>query len=65
MRAHRLIYRAQSIGHRPEEVETLVERQSIAHFQRGEDIDDIAMLAEIAAECGDRKNDVIDYLESS
>lgn len=64
MRAHRLIYRAQSIGHRPEDVQALVERLFIGHFQRGEDIGDIATLAEIAAECGDRKGHVIDYLES-
>ena len=64
MRAHRLIYRAQSIGHRPEDVAALVERLFIAHFQRGEDIGAIATLAEIAAECGDRKSHVIDYLES-
>ncbi|MBL0168214.1 MAG: DsbA family oxidoreductase [Propionivibrio sp.] len=64
MRAHRLIYRAQSIGHRPEDVQALVERLFIGHFQRGEDIGDIATLAEIAAECGDRKGHVIEYLES-
>ncbi|MBL8416204.1 MAG: DsbA family oxidoreductase [Propionivibrio sp.] len=64
MRAHRLIYRAQSIGHRPEDVDALVERLFIAHFQHGEDIGAIATLAEIAAECGDRKDHVIDYLES-
>lgn len=65
MRAHRLIYRAQSIGHRPEDVEALVERLFVAHFQRGEDIGAVATLAEIAAECGDRKEHVIDYLESN
>ena len=64
MRAHRLIYRAQSIGHRPEDVEALVERLFIAHFRRGEDIGSIATLAEIAAECGDRKDHVVEYLES-
>jgi predicted DsbA family dithiol-disulfide isomerase len=64
MRAHRLIYRAQSIGHRPEDVAALVERLFIAHFQRGEDIGAIATLADIAAECGDRRERVIEYLES-
>ena len=63
MRAHRLIYRAQSIGHRPEDLEGLVERLFIAHFQLGEDIGNIATLAEIAAECGDRRDHVIEYLE--
>jgi len=65
LRAHRLIYRAQSTGHRPSEIEALVERLFVAHFQRGENIGDIATLANIAAECGDRKDDVIDYLESN
>jgi len=64
LRAHRLVYRAQSTGHPPAEVEALVERLFVAHFQRGEDIGEIATLAAIAAECGDRKEDVIDYLES-
>jgi len=65
MRAHRLVYRAQSIGHRPEEIAALVERLFVAHFQRGEDIGDIATLADIAAECGDRKDDIVAFLESS
>ena len=64
LRAHRLVYRAQSIGHRPAEIEALVERLFVAYFQRGEDIGDVATLAAIAAECGDRKADVTDYLES-
>jgi predicted DsbA family dithiol-disulfide isomerase len=65
LRAHRLVYRAQSTGHPPAEIEALVERLFVAHFQRGEDIGDIATLADIAAECGDRKEDVVAYLESS
>jgi predicted DsbA family dithiol-disulfide isomerase len=62
--AHRLIYRAQSLGHRPAEIEALVDRLFSAHFQRGEDIGDIATLAAIAGECGDAKADVAAYLES-
>ena len=46
--AHRLLYRAQSLGHRPAEIEALVDRLFRAHFQRGEDIGDIATLASIA-----------------
>ena len=65
LRAHRLIYRAQSIGHRPATIAALVERLFVAHFQRGEDIGDVAMLADIAAECGDIKRDVADYLARS
>jgi predicted DsbA family dithiol-disulfide isomerase len=65
LRAHRLVYRAQSIGHRPATVEALVERLFVAHFQRGEDIGDVTTLADIAAACGDIKKDVADYLASS
>lgn len=65
MSAHRLIYRAQSTGHPPAEIDTLVERLFVAHFQRGEDIGNLQVLADIAAECGDRKDDVIAYLESN
>lgn len=64
LRAHRLIYRAQSIGHRPEAVDALVDRLFVARFQRGEDIGDIATLAAIAAECGDDGATVTAYLES-
>ena len=64
LRAHRLVYRAQSTGHPPAEIEALVDRLFVAHFQRGEDIGNIATLAEIAAECGDRKDGVMAYLES-
>jgi predicted DsbA family dithiol-disulfide isomerase len=62
--AHRLIYRAQSLGHRPAEIEALVERLFTAHFQRAEDIGDIDTLAAIAAECGDLKDEVANYLAS-
>ena len=65
LHAHRLIYRVQSTGRQPAEIEALVERLFVAHFQRGEDIGDIATLAEIAAECGDRRDDVTEYLEST
>ncbi|MBK7565851.1 MAG: DsbA family oxidoreductase [Propionivibrio sp.] len=65
LHAHRLIYRAQSTGRQPAEIEALVERLFVAHFQRGENIGDIATLGEIAAECGDRMDDVTEYLEST
>lgn len=64
LRAHRLIYRAQSLGHRPADIEALVDALFRAHFQRGEDIGNVATLAAIAAKCGDRKADVTAYLES-
>lgn len=62
LRAHRLVYRAQSMGHHPDEVDAIVERLFAAHFQRGEDIGDIATLAGIAAECGEDKDDVAEFL---
>ena len=64
LRAHRLLYRAQSLGHHPAQIEALVDRLFSAHFQRGEDIGDVATLAAIAAECGDVKADVAAYLEN-
>ena len=63
--AHRLVYRAQSLGHPPAEIESLVDRLFAGYFQRGEDIGKIATLAEMAVECGDRKDEVIDYLMSA
>ena len=62
--AHRLVYRAQSLGHPPAEIESLVDRIFTGYFQRGEDVGNITKLAEMAAECGDRKDEVIDYLMS-
>ena len=64
LRAHRLVYRAQSIGHRPATIEALVDRLFVAHFQLGEDIGDVATLAGIATACGDIKRDVAEYLQS-
>ena len=64
LRAHRLVYRAQSTGHPQAEIQALADRLFVAHFQRGEDIGNIAVLADIAAECGDRKDDVTAYRES-
>lgn len=63
--AHRLLYRAQSIGHRSADIQSLAERLFVAHFQRGEDIGDIATLASIAAECRDDQGAVTAYLESN
>ncbi len=60
MLAHRLIHRFQQRG----DATPLVERLFDARFQRGENIADIAMLARIAAECGDDAAAVQTYLES-
>lgn len=64
LRAHRLVYRAQSLGHPQQEIKALVDRLFDAHFLRGEDIGDVATLAAIAAECGDNKEAVGAYLAS-
>ena len=45
-------------------IEALVERLFVGHFQRAENIGDRETLAAIAAECGDSKNEVLDYLIS-
>lgn len=62
--AHRLVYRVQSIGHHPDEVQLLVERLFAAHFQLGEDIGDIETLSSIAAECGEDKAGIAAFLAS-
>lgn len=62
LRAHRLCYRAQSAGYRPERVDALVEAIFGAYFQQGRDIGDIETLADIAAGCGDRREAVVAYL---
>jgi predicted DsbA family dithiol-disulfide isomerase len=62
--AHRLCYRAQSQGDRPERVKQLVDLLFEGYFQNGRDIGDIETLADMAAACGDRREAVIAYLES-
>jgi predicted DsbA family dithiol-disulfide isomerase len=64
LRAHRLIHRAQSSGRAPEDSAKLVDRLFAAYFQRGEDIGDIGVLADIAAESGDERTAAIAYLQS-
>lgn len=64
LHAHRLTYRAQAHGQRPERVAALTDALFAAHFQHGRNIGDIATLAEIAAECGDKADAVLAYLES-
>jgi predicted DsbA family dithiol-disulfide isomerase len=62
LKAHRLMYRAQSLGQRPARVQALAAALFAAHFQQGRDIGDSATLADIAAECGERRADVLAYL---
>ena len=61
LRAHRLIHWVQQRG----DADALVERLFVAQFQRGEYVGDIALLAEIAAECGYDRGAVADYLSSA
>ncbi len=63
LKAHTLVYRAQARGDTPERVGRLTDGLFKAHFQEGRDIGDDATLANIAAEAGDRREAVLDYLE--
>lgn len=62
--AHRLTYRAQSLGQTPERVSALVDGLFEAYFQHGRDIGDADTLADIAATAGDRRENILAYLES-
>ena len=61
LQAHRLIHWAQQRG----EAEQLVERLFVAQFQRGEYVGDVALLRQIAAECGYPPAEVAAYLAST
>jgi predicted DsbA family dithiol-disulfide isomerase len=60
LRAHRLLHRAQQHG----DVSALKERLMQGHFQRGENVGDIATLARIAAEFGGNEDKTREYLGS-
>lgn len=60
LKAHRLIHRAQAQG----DAGALVERLFAAQFLRGENVGDAAVLARIAAECGDDEAAALAYLRS-
>lgn len=62
MNAHRLAYRAQSLGFRQDQVRKMVSSLFEAHFQQGLDIGNPAVLADIAVSCGDRRDAVLEYL---
>lgn len=64
LHAHRLTYRAQSLGQPPERIADLVDALFAAHFQHGRDIGDIETLTDIAVAAGDRREAVQDYLAS-
>ena len=61
LQAHRLIHWAQQRG----EAEQLVERLFVAQFQRGEYVGDVALLTQIADECGYPPAEVAAYLAST
>lgn len=61
LQAHRLIHWAQQRG----EAEPLVERLFAAQFQRGEYVGDVALLAQIAGECGYPPAEVAAYLATT
>lgn len=60
LKAHRLIHRAQA----RDDADALVERLFAAQFLRGENVGDAAVLARIAAECGDDVEAALAYLRS-
>ncbi|PKO45954.1 MAG: DsbA family oxidoreductase [Betaproteobacteria bacterium HGW-Betaproteobacteria-4] len=60
LQAHRLIHWAQQRG----DAARLVERLFVAQFQRGERIGDVALLAQVAVECGYPGAEVERYLAS-
>jgi len=61
LQAHRLIHWAQQQG----DAERLVERLFVAQFQRGERIGDLALLVQVAVECGYSGAEVESYLASA
>ena len=60
LKAHRLIHRAQARG----DADALVERLFAAQFLRGENVGDAAVLARLAAECGEGEAETLAYLRS-
>ena len=64
LHAHRLMYRAQSIGQTQARIQMLGKALFSAHFQEGRDIGDKDTLADIAAACGERRDTVREWLDS-
>ena len=60
--SHRLMYRAQAQGQKPERIQALGHALFAAHFQEGRDIGDLDTLADIAAACGERREAVREWL---
>ena len=60
--AHRLMYRAQAQGQKPERIQALGHALFAAHFQEGRDIGDLDTLADIAAANGEHREVVREWL---
>jgi predicted DsbA family dithiol-disulfide isomerase len=65
LNAHRLCYRAQSLGMATHKVQALAGALFAAHFQHGLDIGDPDTLADIAATQGERRDEILAYLAGS
>lgn len=63
LQAHRLMYRAQSLGQTQARIGALAGALFAAHFQEGRDIGDKDTLADIAAACGERREAVREWLD--
>lgn len=60
LKAHRLIHRAQALGN----ADALVERLFVAQFIEGRHVGDAAVLARLAAECGEDEAATLAYLRT-
>lgn len=65
LHAQRLVYRAQARGEGPERIQTLVDALFAAYFLHGRDIGDIESLADLSGEQGERREQLIAYLEGN
>ena len=63
LRAHRLCYRLQAQGARPERIRKLADALFEAHFVLGKNIGDSEVLADIAAACGENREQALIYLQ--
>ncbi len=64
LNAHRLMYRAQSLGYRQDQVGKLAGALFENYFQLGRDIGDPEVLADLAQAVGDKRDAVLEYLAS-
>ncbi len=64
MLAHRLTYRLQAQGARPERIRALTDALFEAYFEHGKNIGDADVLADIAAACGENRDATLAWLET-